>query len=90
MAKTLTITASDEEFQATVDALCQRGGYNPAKDGDAVAFAKGVLFDFLGRVRKQAAMAPLRSKHAGEIDEAVKKVDAAGEAARASVKVSVT
>lgn len=84
--RTLSITAPEEDINATIDALCQRGGY---KDGDKVAFAQGVLLDWLGRVRAQAACCGIRDKHNKELADAQKAAHDANVAVRAKVEINV-
>jgi hypothetical protein len=82
MSKTLSITALDEDFQATVAALCHAGNYQA---GDPLEFAKGVLLDFLGNVRSSHARFLARQK----VDELQRQIDAAIEAGNASARKAV-
>ncbi len=60
--KTLTVSAPDEIFDQTIEALCFTGGYNgDPTDADAkLAFAKEQVITLLGDANRQYAAQQIR------------------------------
>lgn len=78
--KTLTLSAPDEIFDQTVDALCFTGGYGGDTEGK-LAFAKEQLITILGDVTRQHAQQQIRQS-------AQQQIQASIEAAHAAIAVT--
>lgn len=74
--KTLTITAPDDIFDQTVDALCFTGGYGGDTEGK-LAFAKEHLITILGDVTRQYAQQQIRQSAQRQIQESIEASHAA-------------
>jgi hypothetical protein len=84
--KSLTLTASDKDFDAIVDAVADVFGYTT---GDRVEFCKAVLLDKLADVRQQAARRKTRpTREQRQAERAAEK--AAHAKAKTDVTVKVT
>lgn len=85
--KTLSISTEDEEFNATIEALCHSGNY---QSGDKVEFAQQVLLEFLGRCRKDLAMQQVRQELDKQAQIYHEQIEEANSKAKDTVQFTIT
>ena len=92
--KTLSLSAPDDIFDKSIEALCERGNYQQTGDltlgqEGKLEFAKGILLDFIGDCIHQLEMKAVQAAIQKQQQAAVEQIQAANLAARGAVEVKV-